>query len=112
MLSSTPTWSFPYPSQRMPVFAQNMVATSQPLAVQAGLDVLRCGGNAVDAALAAGMTLSVVEPTMNGIGGDVFAIIWDGQKIFGLNGSGRAPDGWSPEYFERRGGIPLRGWNS
>ena len=82
----------PYPSRRQPVFASNgAVATSQPLAAQAGLDVLRSGGNAVDAALAAAVTLTVVEPTSNGIGGDLFAIVWDGSKLHGLNSSGRAP---------------------
>ena len=82
----------PYPSRRQPVFAANgAVATSQPLAAQAGLDVLRAGGNAVDAALATAIALTVVEPTSNGIGGDLFAIVWDGSKLHGLNSSGRAP---------------------
>ena len=82
----------PYPSRRQPVFATNgAVATSQPLAAQAGLDVLRSGGNAVDAALAAAVALTVVEPTSNGIGGDLFALVWDGAKLHGLNSSGRAP---------------------
>lgn len=63
------SWDFPYPSQRMPVLARNVVATSQPLAAQAGLRMLLKGGNAVDAALAAAITLTVVEPTSNGIGG-------------------------------------------
>ena len=82
----------PYPSRREPVFATNgAVATSQPLAAQAGLDVLRAGGNAVDAALAAAVALTVVEPTSNGIGGDLFALVWDGSKLHGLNSSGRAP---------------------
>jgi len=68
-------WEFPYPSQRMPVLARNVVATSQPLAAQAGLRMLMQGGNAVDAALAAAITLTVVEPTSNGIGSDAFAIL-------------------------------------
>ena len=75
----------------MPVFARNMVATSQPLAAQAGLRMLLKGGNAVDAALAAAIALTVVEPTSNGIGSDAFAQIWDGQTLHGLNGSGRSP---------------------
>lgn len=84
-------WDFPYPSQRMPVFARNVVATSQPLAAQAGLQMLARSGNAVDAALAAAITLTVVEPTSNGIGSDAFAIVWDGKELHGLNGSGRSP---------------------
>src|SRR5688500_4586497 len=83
-------WSFPYPSQRMPVFARNVVATSQPLAAQAGLAMLQRGGNAVDAAVATAICLTVVEPTMNGIGSDAFAIIWDGTRLHGVNGSGRS----------------------
>lgn len=80
--------------------AANMVATSQPLAVEAGLSMLRQGGNAVDAAIAAAITLTVVEPTANGIGSDGFALVWDGQRLHGLNGSGRAPSAWTPGYFE------------
>ena len=72
------SWDFPYSSQRMPVLARNVVATSQPLAVQAGVCMLRNGGNAVDAALSAAIALAVVEPTSNGIGSDAFAILWDG----------------------------------
>jgi gamma-glutamyltranspeptidase/glutathione hydrolase len=68
-------WDFPYPSQRMPILADNIVSTSQPLASQAGIQMFLKGGNAVDAAIAAGITLTVVEPTMNGIGSDAFAIL-------------------------------------
>ena len=75
-------WSFPYRSQRMPVLAKNVVATSQPLAAQAGLAMLQRGGNAVDAGLAAAIALTVVEPTSNGIGSDAYAILWDGQRLF------------------------------
>ncbi len=100
----------------MPVMAKNIVATSQPLAAQAGLDMLRIGGNAVDAALAAAITLTVVEPTSNGIGSDGFAIIWDGQQLHGLNASGRSPAAWTPEYFANKypsgTTIPVRGWDS
>src|SRR5260221_3554213 len=96
------TWDFPYPSQRMPVLAKNVIATSQPLAAQAGLAMLAKGGNAVDAGLAAAITLTVVEPTSNGIGSDVFAILWDGQRLVGLNASGRSPAGWTPERFAGR----------
>ena len=102
----------PYSSKRVPVFAKNVVATSQPLASQAGLEMLRCGGNAVDAALAAAITLTIVEPTGNGLGSDAFAIIWDGQKLHGLNGSGRSPAGWSPEHFANYQTMPELGWDT
>jgi len=76
----------PYTSQRMTVYAKNgMVATSQPLAVQAGLDILRKGGNAIDAAIAAAACLTVVEPNSNSIGGDSFALVWFNGKLHGLN---------------------------
>ena len=106
------TWEFPYPSQRMPVFARNIVCTSQPLAAQAGLQMLRSGGNAVDAALATAITLTIVEPTMNGIGSDAFAILWDGQKLHGLNASGRSPRAWSPYYFSDYTSMPTTGWDA
>jgi len=106
------TWDFPYPSQRMPVLAKNVVATSQPLAAQAGLAMLAKGGNAVDAGLAAAITLTVVEPTSNGIGSDVFAILWDGQRLVGLNASGRSPAGWTPERFAGKQAMPRFGWDS
>jgi gamma-glutamyltranspeptidase/glutathione hydrolase len=105
-------WSFPYPSQRMPLLAKNVVATSQPLAAQAGLAMLAKGGNAVDAGLAAAITLTVVEPTSNGIGSDAFAILWDGQRLVGLNASGRSPAGWTPERFAGRKVVPELGWES
>ena len=78
-------------SARSAVLARNVVATSQPLAVQTGVDILRGGGNAVDAAVATAITLTVVEPTSNGIGGDAFCILCDGDKLYALNASGRAP---------------------
>ncbi|MHB9098187.1 MAG: gamma-glutamyltransferase family protein [Syntrophales bacterium] len=106
------SWTFPYPSQRMPVFARNVVATSQPLAAQAGLQMLARGGNAVDAALAAAITLTVVEPTSNGIGSDAFALIWDGQELHGLNGSGRSPRAWTPSRFAGRSAMPQLGWDA
>src|SRR3546814_3694932 len=74
-------WTFPYTSQRMPVLAENVASTEQPPATQAALRALAAGGNAVDAAIAAGITLTVVAPCMNGIGGDVFAIVWDGRQL-------------------------------
>jgi gamma-glutamyltranspeptidase / glutathione hydrolase len=105
-------YEFPYPSKRMPVLAKNTVATSQPLAAQAGLKMLLKGGNAVDAALAAAIALTVVEPTGNGIGGDAFAILWDGKELHGLNASGRSPAALTPEHFKGEEAIPLRGWDA
>ena len=102
----------PYPSVRSPVCAANVVATSQPLAVQAGLDALRRGGNAVDAALATAIALTVVEPTNNGVGGDAFAILWDGKRLVGLNASGRAPAGWTLDRFSSHKSMPLTGWDA
>jgi gamma-glutamyltranspeptidase/glutathione hydrolase len=110
--SFQPDWQFPYTSLRMPALAGNMVCTEQPLATQAALSMLARGGNAVDAALAAGIALTVVAPCMNGIGGDMFAIVWDGQRMHGLNASGRAPAAWTPDYFRRYDAMPSRGWDS
>jgi len=106
------TWDFPYPSQRMPVFAENLVAASQPLAAQAGLRMLLQGGNAVDAALATAIALTVVEPTSNGLGGDAFALVWDGKSLHGLNGSGRSPRAWTPERFRGMSAMPEEGWDA
>ena len=89
----------PYPSRRQPVLARNAVATSQPLAVQAGIAMLQRGGNAVDAALATAIALTVVEPCSNGIGSDLFAILWDGRELVGLNASGRAPAAVTPQRY-------------
>ncbi|MBX9608554.1 MAG: gamma-glutamyltransferase family protein [Gammaproteobacteria bacterium] len=102
----------PYDSRRAPVAADNLVATSQPLAAQAGLDMLRRGGNAVDAALAAAIALTVVEPTSNGIGSDAFALLWDGTRLVGINGSGRAPAQWTLERFAGRTSMPRTGWDA
>ncbi|MBI2311593.1 MAG: gamma-glutamyltransferase family protein [Betaproteobacteria bacterium] len=96
----------------MPVLASNVVATSQPLAAQAGLSMLAQGGNAVDAALAAAIALTVVEPVANGIGGDGFALVWDGAKLHGLNASGRAPKAWNAERFAGLETMPERGWDT
>ena len=83
-----------YPSQRYPIYARGgMVNCSSPQAAAAGLEILRRGGNAMDAAVAAAAALTVVEPTANGIGADAFALVWSegDQRLFGLNSSGPAP---------------------
>jgi gamma-glutamyltranspeptidase/glutathione hydrolase len=89
-----------------------MVATSQPLAAQAGLGVLAAGGNAVDAAIATAAALTVVEPNMNGLGSDAFALVWDGGALHGLNGSGRAPAGVTLARFRGRRRMPALGWDA
>ena len=91
---------------RSEVIAQNgMAATSQPLATMAAIDILKQGGNAIDAAIAANAVLGLVEPTGNGMGGDLFALIWDAktQKLYGLNASGRSPYSLTLEYFKEQG---------
>lgn len=103
----------PYAGSRQPLFApRGMVATSQPLAAQAGLSMLLRGGNAIDAAIATAAALTVVEPTSNGIGGDAFALVWDGARLHGLNGSGRAPAALTPDRVRQNGysTMPTRGW--
>ncbi len=102
----------PWASRRSPVYARRVVATSQPLATQAGLAALASGGNAVDAALATAITLTVVEPTSNGLGSDAFALVWDGDALHGYNGSGRSPKAWTADRFAGRSGMPQRGWDS
>ena len=99
---------------RSPVLASNaMAATSQPLATQVALDVMKDGGNAIDAAIAANALLGLVEPTGNGIGGDIFAIVWDAKtkRLYGLNGSGRSPKSLSLDWFKTNGfdSIPPHG---
>ena len=99
---------------RSEVIAQNgMAATSHPLATQVALDILKKGGNAIDAAIAANAMLGLVEPTGSGVGGDLFAIIWSAekQKLFGLNASGRSPRSLQFEYFRKNGyeKIPAHG---
>lgn len=112
-------WQNPYPTQRAPVFARNIVSTSHPLAAQAGLRMLWKGGNAVDAAIAAAAVITIVEPVSCGLGGDAFALVWDGKKLHGLNASGVAPSAWSVDYFKRKYGEtqgianrPTRGWDA
>ena len=110
-------YSQPYASARLPVFARNVVATSHPLAAQAGLRMLAAGGNAVDAAIATAACMTVVEPCSNGLGSDAFCILWDGTQLHGLNASGPAPAAWTRDYFVGKYGDaatapPARGVDS
>ena len=92
-------------STRSEVIAENgMVATSHPLATQIGIDILKNGGNAIDAAIAANAAIGLMEPTGNGIGGDLFAIIWieKDKKLYGLNASGRSPKNLTLDYFKNK----------
>lgn len=103
----------PYAVSREPVYANGgMVSTSHPLAAQAGLAVLRAGGNAVDAAVAAAAALTVVEPTQNGVGGDAFALVWDGSALHALNGSGRSSRHMTYEALGLKQGEDMKplGW--
>ena len=106
------SWNLPYHSQRPIVTASNVVSTSQPLASQAGARMLLDGGNAIDAALAAAIALTVLEPTGNGIGSDAFALVWDTKELHGINGSGRSPASWSLERFGHLQEMPKYGWDS
>lgn len=104
---------YPYSSKRAVVFGnRGMVATSQPLAAQAGLDILKQGGNAIDAAVATAACLTVVEPTSNGIGSDAFAIVWAEGRLHGLNSSGHAPKSISIDAITKLGHkeMPIHGW--
>ena len=110
-------WTTHYPSTRVPVFARNVVSTSHPLGAQAGLRMIQQGGNAVDAAIAAAAVMMLVEPCSNGLGSDAFCILWDGERLHGLNASGRPPrpgrrstSGASTAPMPRR--PPMRGWDS
>ncbi|WP_133470706.1 gamma-glutamyltransferase [Paraglaciecola marina] len=106
-----PTWSYDrvtgesFASRSEVIAANGMVATSQPLATQVALDILKQGGNAIDAAIAANAMLGLVEPTGSGIGGDLFAIVWDAKtmKLYGLNASGRSPKSLTLEHFQLQG---------
>lgn len=104
---------YPFASRRSLVFSsRGMVATSQPLASQAGLDAIKAGGNAIDAAIAAASCLTVTEPTSNGIGSDAFALVWSGGKLHGLNSSGPSPGLLSAEEIREKGyrELPPLGW--
>lgn len=102
----------PFAGKRQTIFAKNgMVATSQPLAAQVGLEILKKGGNAIDAAIATAAALTVVEPTSNGIGGDAFALVWVKGELYGLNASGPSPEGLTAEAVKALGydNIPSLG---
>ncbi len=110
-------WTPRHPAPHLPVFGRNVVATSHPLAAQAGLKMMAAGGNAVDAAIAAAAAMTIVEPVSNGLGSDAFCILWDGARLHGLNASGRAPVAWTPAWFAAKHGAdaatpPQRGWDS
>src|SRR5262245_46639115 len=98
--------SFPFESRRSAVYStRGMIATSQPLAAQAGLEILMSGGNAADAAVATASALNVTEPTSTGIGGDMFALFYDAttRRVTALNGSGRAPSELTLEVLHNAG---------
>ncbi|MEO0801658.1 MAG: gamma-glutamyltransferase family protein [Cyanobacteria bacterium J06642_2] len=102
--------SYPYPSSRSVVMGnRGAVATSQPLATATGIEMLLAGGNAVDAAIAMAIDLTVVEPTANGLGSDAFALVWDGE-LHGLNASGKSPQALSPTMWKSLEQLPSRSW--
>ena len=103
-------WSLPYDARRPAVCGSMAVATSQPLAAQAGLEILRRGGNAADAAVATAAAMTVLEPTTNGIGGDAFALAVFKGEVTGLNASGRSPSRQPRSTFDGKAGMPVRGW--
>ena len=106
------SYDFPYASKKLPIFAANVVASSQHLAATAGLRMLAKGGNAVDAAIASAIAITVVEPTKNGIGADAFCILWDGSKLVGLNASGHSPALMTPDQYKGQDKMPSVGWGS
>ncbi|MBQ8075279.1 MAG: gamma-glutamyltransferase family protein [Oscillospiraceae bacterium] len=122
MIQATPPLFDPlaqrYSSQRFPIYARGgMVNCSSPQAAAAGLEILRCGGNAVDAAVAAASTLTVTEPTANGLGSDAFALVWSeaDRKLYGLNSSGPAPmlasiERVEKDYHANNHHMPTHGW--
>jgi gamma-glutamyltranspeptidase/glutathione hydrolase len=104
----------PFATRSEVIARHGMAATSQPLATEVALDVLKSGGSAVDAAIAANAMLCLTEPTGSGLGGDLFAIVWDAKekRLFGLNASGRSPRGLSLEELKKlcpNGHIPSLG---
>ncbi len=105
--------SFPYPSTRQPVVADEVVATSQPTAAAAALEMFAAGGDAVDAAVAAAVALAVTEPVLNGIGGDLFALVGEPDgSCWALDASGRSPAALDPTPLLGNPAMPLRGWDT
>ncbi|MDR2571561.1 MAG: gamma-glutamyltransferase family protein [Oscillospiraceae bacterium] len=107
--------SYPFASRRRALYARRgIVGSTHPVVSEAGLYILRKGGNAIDAAVAMAITLACVEPTANGIGGDNFAIVWHNGKIHGLNSSGPAPKALNIDVLEKKGHkhMPMSGWES
>jgi gamma-glutamyltranspeptidase/glutathione hydrolase len=104
-VAALPMTAAPRGGRSVTVATHGMVAASHPLAAQIGLDVLKSGGNAIDAAIATNAALGLMEPTMCGIGGDLYAIVWDAktQKLYGLNASGRSPYKATRQFFAERG---------
>src|ERR687887_464763 len=105
MLADLPTSAAPRGGRSVTVATHGMVAASHPLAAQIGLDVLKSGGNAIDAALATNAALGLMEPMSCGIGGDLYALVWDAKtrKLYGLNASGRSPYRATREFFANEG---------
>ncbi|MDO5712929.1 MAG: gamma-glutamyltransferase family protein [Tissierellia bacterium] len=102
---------YPFPSRRTCVYGNAICASSSPWASQAGLEILQKGGNAIDAAIAMASTLTVTEPTCNGLGSDMFALIWKDEKLYGYNGSGKSPKALDPDILRNMGlrELPLDG---
>ena len=105
-------WQNPAKPHADLIYGENVIATSEPHATQAGIEVFRKGGNAIDGALAAAITLTVTEPCSNGIGSDGFSIVAKGGKLYGLNASGKSPKSWDRDYFSQFDALPERGWTS
>ncbi len=103
----------PYATRSEVIAKHGMAATSQPLATQVALDILKTGGNAIDAAIAANAMLGLVEPTGCGIGGDLFAIVWHAKtgRLYGLNASGRSPESLTASYFKENGSFLIQRQN-
>ena len=109
-MSENASWKDPSSPHEDLVYGENIIATSEPHATKAGIDAFHNGGNAVDAALAAAITLTVTEPCSYGFGGDGFAIVAQKGELYGLNASGKSPDSWNRDYFNKYESMPEKGW--